>query len=83
MSDSRIKISEADVRKFVELVNNGMQRKAAAQEVGVDIKSIKYACKRLGIQWPDRTLLSEQLKQQEPQILPGTISQHQLARELN
>ena len=77
------RISEADVRKFVALVNNGMQRKAAAQEVGVDIKSIKYACKRLGIQWPGRTLLSEQLKQYEPQILAGTISQHQLAKELS
>ena len=83
MSDCRIKISEADVLKFVELVNSGMQRKAAAQEVGINIKSIKFACKRLVIQWPGRTLLSEQLQQYEPQILAGTISQHQLAKELS
>ena len=59
-----------------------MRRKDAADEVGVEVASLRSACKRLNIPWPGRTLLKEQLKEFEHQILAGTISQHQLAREL-
>ena len=72
-----------DVHKFVALVKRGTRRRDAAKEVGFAIETLRSACKRLDIQWPGRTLLSEQLKKYEPQILAGTISQHQLAKELN
>lgn len=76
------RIAEVTVQKFIQLVEQGMQRKAAAREVGVGIASLRAACKRLNIPWPGRTLLKDRLKEYEPQILAGTISQHQLAREL-
>ena len=59
-----------------------MQRKDAASEVGADIASLRAACKRLNIPLPKRTLLKDQLKEYEPQILSGAVSQHQLAKEL-
>lgn len=76
-------ITEEICTEFAVLVAGGMQRKAAAQQVGYPIKSLRAACKRLGLDWPGRTLLSEQIKEFEPQILAGTISQHQIAKELD
>ena len=73
----------ADVRKFVALVESGTRRRDAAAEVGFSIEALRLACKRLNISWPKRELLADQLKRYEPQILAGTISQHQIARELN
>ena len=71
------------VHEFLRLVANGSNKRSAAKEVGLSIETLRSACKRLHIPWPKRVLLSERLKKYEDQILAGTISQHQLARELN
>ena len=76
-------ITEDVFTEFAVLVAGGMQRKKAAQQVGHSVKSLRNACKRLGLPWPARTLLTEQIKEFEPQILAGTISQHQIAEELD
>ena len=75
-------ITELEIHTFIKLCNQGMKRSVAAKEIGVPIPTLRSACKRLGIPWPGRTLLKEQIKEFEPQILAGTISQHQLAKEL-
>ena len=76
-------ITEEKFTEFAVLVAGGMQRKKAAQQVGHDVRSLRYASKRLGLEWPGRTLLTEQIKEFEPEIFAGTISQHQLAKELD
>ena len=76
-------ITEEVFTEFAVLVVGGMQRKKAAQQVGHDVKALRNACKRLGLTWPGRTLLTEQIKEFEPEILAGTISQHQIATELD
>ena len=79
---SKPRITEEDVREFVRLVGDGMQRKAAAKKLGLQIDSLKYACKRLDIPWPARVELIDRIKQFEPEILAGSISQHQIAAKL-
>ena len=75
-------ITEEVITKFTSLVAGGMQRKKAAEQLGFHVRSLRTACKRLGLPWPGRTLLTEQIKQFEAEILAGTISQHQIAKEL-
>ena len=75
-------ITETQIHSFIKLCNQGMKRSDAAKEIGVPVPTLRSACKRLGISWPERTLLQDQLKEFESQIFAGTISQHQLAEEL-
>ena len=79
---SKPRIAEADVREFVRLVEAGMQRKVAAEKLGLNIKSLKYACQRLDIPWPKRVEITDKIKQFEQVILSGDISQHEIARRL-
>ena len=75
-------ITSAQVHEFIQLTSQGMRRKDAAKQLGLIVPSLRSACKRLNIPWPGRTLLKDQLKEFEPEILAGTISQSQLARKL-
>ena len=75
-------ITETQIHSFIKLCNQGMKRSVAAKEIGSAVPTLRSACKRLGSSWPGRTLLKDQLKKFEPEIFGGTISQHQLAKEL-
>lgn len=80
MAGRRPKYSEKDVRKFLSLIEGGMQRKKAAESLGTDTKTIGQAAERLGIEIPKRIPAIELVKPYEAQILEGTITQWQIAR---
>ena len=76
-------VTEDIFTEFAVLVSKGMRRTDAAKQVGYNLKTLRNACERLGLTWPGRTLLIDQIKEFEDQILAGTISQHQIAKELD
>lgn len=75
-------ITKETIAEFTSLVAGGMQRKKAAEKLGFQVRSLRTACERLGLPWPGRTQLTEQIKQFEAEILDGIISQHQIAKKL-
>ena len=77
------KITRAQVEQFVVLIESGCNKYKAAAEVGRDTGSLNSALKRLGIECPKRILAEDRIKQYEPQIFAGKISQHQTANLLD
>ncbi len=75
-------MTKKEVEKFIALVNGGSNYRAAAKEFGRHIDTVKRHVARHGYEMPKRLEVPDRVKPFEDQILNGSISQHQVAKNL-
>ena len=77
-----LSISKEDALEYIRRVKAGEPKKATAKSMGYSYDSMRRACSRHGLEFPNRILAVERLVEFEEQILAGTISQRQIAKKL-
>ena len=75
------KIHREDVLNFIALVDQGMSKTAAAKELGHQKESLRRAAQRLGIPFPERSLLKNRVLERLDEIKSTYRPQHYWASE--